>query len=50
MIQKIAFGELKNNEVVFADLSTNEWIVLMIIMGIILWLGFCPNVLMSLVS
>jgi len=50
MIQKVAFGELKNNQVVFADLSINEWIVLIIIMGIILWLGFYPNVLMSLVS
>ena len=50
MIKKVAFGELKNNQVVFADLSINEWIVLIIIMGIILWLGFYPNVLMSLVS
>jgi NADH-quinone oxidoreductase subunit M len=50
MIQKVAYGELKTSTSTFKDLSKNEWVVLIIVMFIILWLGFYPSVLMKLVD
>ncbi len=50
MIQKVAYGELKTSTSSFKDLSKNEWVVLIIVMFIILWLGFYPSVLMKLVD
>lgn len=48
MIQKVAYGPQKHKQ--FADVTRNEFIVLFIIIGIIISLGFYPTVLMNLVK
>lgn len=50
MIQKVAYGELNEKTASMKDLTMNEWIILLVIMGIILFLGFYPNALMLLVD
>jgi NADH-quinone oxidoreductase subunit M len=50
MIQKVAYGELKSQHTEFKDLAWNEWVPLAVIMALILWLGFYPNVLMQLLN
>lgn len=50
MIQKVAYGELKPNTENFKDLTTNEWVALAVVIGLIIWLGIYPDVLMGLVN
>lgn len=50
MVQKIAYGEVKEQTASFKELSWNERLVLWTVMGLILFLGFYPKVLMILVN
>jgi NADH-quinone oxidoreductase subunit M len=50
MIQKVAYGELKPTTENFKDLTTNEWVALAVVIGLIIWLGIYPDVLMGLVN
>nr|HPI54711.1 NADH-quinone oxidoreductase subunit M [Chitinophagaceae bacterium] len=50
MIQRVALGSLNSITEKFEDLALNEWIVLIVIMGMILWLGISPQFLMQLVN
>ncbi len=50
MVQKVAFGGLKENTKSFKDLSWNEMVPLVIIMVGILAIGFYPNLLMDFIK
>lgn len=50
MIQRVALGSLNSLTEKFEDLAINEWVVLIVIMGMILWLGISPQFLMQLVN